>query len=335
VRFAGERVELAGEIVAPDSGQPFPAVVMLHGAGHGERDFYRTIAERFAEEGVASLIFDRRGHGASGGERDMDLFVLGRDAEAAWQFLAQQQEVDSSRTGLWGYSNGAWVASLAAAELPDVAFLVLTGAAAVTPGRAEAYRRAHDLRTQGIAAETVAAVERAWTLIFGYVGSGAQDHPGKELARLSEVIREDTTLQGLSVPEFVRERPELDSVPRFDRPPLDGSLDALAGSSPDMGYDPIPVLMSLGCPTLVVLAEHDANIPPEESLGQFNLVARSRSNVRVEMLRGAGHSFTAVPVSERDGSELLRRPLRRDEYHPGYLDLMSAWLAVVTRQQAH
>lgn len=305
---------------------------MLHGAGQGEREFYRTVAERFAEVGVASLIFDRRGHGESDGPRDMDLFVLGRDAAAAWRFLREQPEVDAAHVGLWGYSNGAWVASLAAADLPDLAFLVLAGAAGVTPGRAEAYRRAHDLRTQGIAAETVAAVERAWTLIFGYVGSGApDDHAGEELARLAEVIRADAALERLAVPEFVKERPELDSVPRFDRPPLSGSLDAIAGSSPDMDYDPIPVLMDLKCPALVVLAENDANVPPDESFRQFRLVAKSRPGVRVEVLAGAGHSFTATPVSERDGADLLRRPLTRDEYYPGYLDVMAGWLAEASR----
>ena len=332
VRFTGDGVEIAGEVITPAGQPPFPGVVMLHGAGHGERDFQRAIAERFVGEGVASLIFDRRGHGESDGPQDMDLFVLGHDAAAAWRFLAEQPDVDPSRVGLWGYSNGAWVASLAAAELPEVAFLILAGAAGVTPGRAEAYRRAQDLRAQGITLETVAAVERAWTLIFGYIGTGSpDDHPREELARLAAVIRADAALEGIAVPEFVRDRPELDSVPRFDRPPLNGSLDALAGDSPDMGYDPIPTLMSLRCPTLVVLAEHDANVPPEESLRQFTVVAKSRPDVTVEMLAGTGHSFTATAISERDGSELLRRPLRRDEYYPGYLDLMATWLAGVTR----
>jgi dienelactone hydrolase len=333
VRFARDGVEFGGEVITPGGRPPFPGVVMLHGAGHGERDFQRTIAERFAEEGVASLIFDRRGHGDSGGPRDMDLFVLGHDAAAAWRFLAQQPEVDPSRIGLWGYSHGAWVASLAAAELPEAAFLVLAGAAGVTPGRAEAYRRAQDLRAQGIAPETVAAVERAWTRIFGYIGTGSPgDHPGEELARLAAVIGADAALGGIAVPEFVRERPELDSVPRFDRPPLNGPLDALAGDSPDMAYDPIPTLMSLRCPTLVVLAEHDANVPPDESLRQFTVVAKARPGVRVEVLTGAGHSFTATAISEREGSELLRRPLRPEEYYPGYLDLMATWLAGVTRR---
>jgi pimeloyl-ACP methyl ester carboxylesterase len=331
VRFARDGVEIAGEVITPGGGPPFPGVVMLHGAGHGERDFQRTIAERFAEEGVASLIFDRRGHGDSGGPRDMDLFVLGHDAAAAWRFLAQQPEVDPSRVGLWGYSNGAWVASLAAAELPEAAFLILSGAAGVTPGRAEAYRRAEDLRTQGIALQTVAAVEQAWTLIFDYIGSGTpDDHPREELARLAEVIRADAALEAIAVPEFVKERPELDSVPHFDRPPLNGPLDALAGDSPDMAYDPIPTLVSLRCPTLVVLAEHDANVPPDESLRQFELVAKSRPDVHVEVLAGAGHSFTATAISERDGSELLRRPLRQEQYYPGYLDFMATWLAAVT-----
>ncbi|MEX0782635.1 MAG: alpha/beta fold hydrolase [Dehalococcoidia bacterium] len=332
VRFPGDGLELAGEIVAPDTAGPHPAVVLLHGAGQGEREFYRVIAERFAEEGVASLIFDRRGHGESDGPRDMDLFVLGRDGAAAWRFLAGQPEVDAARVGLWGYSNGAWVASLAANALPDLAFLVLAGAAGVTPGRAEAYRRATDLRTQGIASNTVEAVERAWTLVFDLFSSRSVPPSLKgDLSQLAAVIQADDALEGLAIPEFVRERPELDSVPRFDHPPLNGPLDAIAGRSPDMGYDPIPTLRQLTCPTLVVLAENDANAAPVESLERFGAMAKSRPGVHVEMLLGASHSFTVMPVSERDNPELLHRPLRRDEYDPRYLDLMARWLGEVTR----
>lgn len=332
VRFQGDGVELAGELLLPTGIPPFPAVVLLHGAGWGDRKFYQVFAERFAEEGIASLIFDRRGHGGSSGPRDMDLFALGRDAAEAWRFLAGQPEIDGERVGLWGYSNGAWVGSLAAQELPELAFLLLSGASGVTPGRAEAYRRADDLRSQGIGEETVAAVERAWTLIFGYIATGARDdHPGDELARLAEIIQADAALDRLPVPAFVRERPELDSVPHFDRPPLNGPLDAMAGSSPDMAYDPITVLLGLSCPTLVVLAENDANVAPVESLAQFKMLARARSGVQVEVLSGANHMFSAVPAFERDNAELLQRSMRRDEFDPRYLDLMTGWLATTVR----
>ena len=332
VRFAGAGLELAGELIFPAGEPPFPAAVLLHGAGWGERDFYRVFAECFAEAGVASLIFDRRGHGESDGPRDMDLFVLGHDAAAAYRFLAEQPEIDPRRAGLWGYSNGAWVAALAAAEVGEPAFLVLTGAAGVTPGRAEAYRRAQDLRHQGIAPATADAVERAWTKIFGYVATGARDDdPSEELAGLARVIQADPALAQLAVPEFVRERPELHSVPHFDQPPLNGPLDAIAGSSPDMGYDPITDLLRLRCPTLVVLAENDANVAPEESLIAFKALARARRGVRVEMVAGANHLFARNAASERGNAELLQRPMRREEFDPRYFEVMAGWLAEVTR----
>lgn len=333
VRFDGAGATLAGGLVLPDGEPPFPGVVLLHAAGWGEREFYRVFAECFAEVGIASLIFDRRGHGESNGPPDMDLFVLGHDGAAVYRWLAEQPEIDARRVGLWGYSNGAWVAPLAAAEVVEPAFLVLTGAAGVTPGRAEAYRRARDLRDQGISQATADAVERAWTLIFDYAATGAPDgDPASELAPLAAVIGADSALNALAVPEFVRERPELDSVPRFDRPPLNGPLVAIAGSSPDMGYDPIPDLLGLTCPTLVVLAEDDANVAPVESLHSFDALARARRGVRVEMLTGANHLFARNAASERDSPEFLQRPMRGEELDPRYLELMSGWLAEVTRQ---
>lgn len=298
----------------------------MHGAGEGERAHYRAFAECFAAAGIASLIYDRRGHGESDGPRDMDLFVLGKDAEAAFSSMGGQSGVDPTRVGIWGYSNGAWVASLAA-EAVGPAFLVLAGASGVTPGRAEAYRRAEDLRSQGIGDETVTAVERAWTLIFDMLAIRTVDeNRHDELHGLSGIIRSDSALDNIEVPDFVRERPELDSVPRFDRPPLSGPPEALAGTSPDMGYDPIPVLMRLSCPTLIVLAENDANTAPMDSLARFELVRSGRPGVRVEVLPGADHQFSASGGRPRTPGTVRTVA----DYYPGYLDLMAGWIAEVT-----
>jgi dienelactone hydrolase len=327
LHFSGDGgAVLAGELVLPDGEGPWPGVVLLHGAGHGERKHQRVIADVFAEHGLASLVFDRRGNGESQGAPGMDLVQLGRDAAAAHAALCARPEIDDARAGLWGYSNGAWVATIAASDVGP-AFLVLVGAAGVSPARAEAYRRAEDVRRQGVAPATVAAVERAWTLLFDFMATGARPAGfDGELERTASAIQSDEDLDRIEVPAFVRENPHLDSVPRFDRPPLNGPLDGLAATMPDMAYDPIPGVRALGCPTLVVLAEHDANVPPEESGRRFEEVAAARPDVTVEVLAGAQHTFAVRPISERNNTELLQRPLTRDEYDPRLFEVMVQWL---------
>src|SRR6266852_1615409 len=45
-----------------------PAVAMAHGLGAVKEMYLEPFARRFAEAGVAALVFDYRGFGASGGE---------------------------------------------------------------------------------------------------------------------------------------------------------------------------------------------------------------------------------------------------------------------------
>src|SRR5882724_7076603 len=45
-----------------------PAVAMAHGVGAVKEMYLEPFARRFAEAGMAALVFDYRGFGASGGE---------------------------------------------------------------------------------------------------------------------------------------------------------------------------------------------------------------------------------------------------------------------------
>lgn len=54
------------EAAAPDA--RVPAVAMAHGLGAVKEMYLEPFASRFAEAGIAALVFDYRGFGASGGE---------------------------------------------------------------------------------------------------------------------------------------------------------------------------------------------------------------------------------------------------------------------------
>src|SRR4029078_58054 len=67
VEFQNHDVKLAGSLLLPRSEVPFPAVVFVHGAGQQTREPYREAGEYFARQGIAALIYDKRGVGQSGG----------------------------------------------------------------------------------------------------------------------------------------------------------------------------------------------------------------------------------------------------------------------------
>ena len=67
VEFHNHDVKLAGSLLLPKSERPLPAVVFVHGAGPQTREQYRKQGEYFASQGIAALIYDKRGTGESGG----------------------------------------------------------------------------------------------------------------------------------------------------------------------------------------------------------------------------------------------------------------------------
>ncbi len=110
---AGQR--LRGWLYLPENrpdkrNGPLPAVVMAHGFSAVKEMFLDAYAERFAQAGMAVLVFDHRNFGASDGQprQEIDPVAQIRDYRHALSYAASRPEIDATRLGVWGssYSGG-------------------------------------------------------------------------------------------------------------------------------------------------------------------------------------------------------------------------------------
>ncbi|WP_280670344.1 MULTISPECIES: alpha/beta hydrolase family protein [unclassified Kitasatospora] len=165
VSFAGVGgIALHGTVVAPaarGAAGVHPGLVMLPGAGPGGRAELRTAAEAYARHGVVTLIYDKRTAGYSTIHRDYSL--LAGDALAALHLLQQRPDVDRGRVGLWGLSEGAWPASLAAGRSADVAFLITAGAVGLTPAQQQAWAYGEFLRHHQVSGSLLSTLQNTST----------------------------------------------------------------------------------------------------------------------------------------------------------------------------
>ena len=123
VLFGSKGIKLNGTIYIPESASShnrMPAAVLCHGYGDEQASFQNS-ARELAAEGVATLTFDFRGHGASGGRLDGSIVD---DILDAWNYLRNQPEVDRKRMGLIGHSMGAFSAIMAAGKLKKARVLI-------------------------------------------------------------------------------------------------------------------------------------------------------------------------------------------------------------------
>jgi uncharacterized protein len=121
VTFSSEGVHLAGELRSTETGHGQPGVVLTGPFTGVKEQVVGTYARILAMAGFATLAFDHRGFGESGG-RPCHEDSQGKlaDLRAAVGFLAGRAEADAARIGIVGICLGGGYAVRAAAADPRV-----------------------------------------------------------------------------------------------------------------------------------------------------------------------------------------------------------------------
>jgi fermentation-respiration switch protein FrsA (DUF1100 family) len=213
LRPAGERVQipyehgwLAGILRKPEGVDRPPVVAMAMGldSAKEETDAYE---QPFLVRGMATLAFDGPGQGE--GEY---AFAIRGDYEVAFRvvvdFIAQRQDLDADRIGLWGVSLGGYYAPRGAAFEPRAKACMALGGpfdwAAAWDGLPELTREAFRVRSHAV--NEAEAFANAATLTLEdvahritcpiYIMNGRQDRivPPGDALRLAREVRGPVTL---------------------------------------------------------------------------------------------------------------------------------------------
>lgn len=235
------RIELDGattdaSLTLPD-GPVRGGCVALHPAGEGARDqpLLRHLAALLPRLGVAVLLHDRRP--APPGQ-DVPLEVQAADGLRVARAL--RAKVGDVPVGVWGWSQGAWAAALAAERDPAVAFLVVVASCGVSPAAQMRFGTARRLRDAGHGEDAVAELLRT--------------RRAHEDALRGQLPREDAQ----AVLDGVAGRPWRHLAWLPDR--LDPE-----DRWPDLDHDPAASFAATRCPVLAVWGEDDSWVPVDAS----------------------------------------------------------------------
>ena len=97
-----------------------PVVILGHGLGATREMRLDAFAERFAQAGIAALVFTYRHFGDSGGTPRQLLSIKRQlaDWDAAIAWVKNRRDVDGARIAVWGSSFGGGHAIAVAARHP-------------------------------------------------------------------------------------------------------------------------------------------------------------------------------------------------------------------------
>jgi pimeloyl-ACP methyl ester carboxylesterase len=307
VTFHVGSVKLAGSLLRPTQKGAVPGIVLLAGSGAGTRSHLRLFAERFAKDGFAALIFDKRGSGESEGSwTEESLDDLADDALAAVAFLKSQPEINAQRVGVWGISQSGWVIPHAAARAPDAfAFAIVITGGGVKPLEVEVQDYSAALDHAGITGsdktEAMALVDRYFTYL----------RTGEGRAGLEQAIHASQEKPWFKVLNLDRVMPREAARAKWEWVPT---------------YDPSADIRSLKIPVLVVFGAKDRPALSLTALAAWrsNLTEGGDGDATLVELLNAEHGAAVAGTHQKmhnGGSPT---------YVPGYLDLVDGWLRAHT-----
>jgi uncharacterized protein len=272
------KATFTGTLTLPKAGGgPFAAVLLITGSGQQNRDEevfghkpFLIIADYLTRRGIAVLRVDDRGMGGSTGEvYKATTADFADDVKAGVEYLKSRKDIDATKIGLIGHSEGGIIAPMVASQSKDIAFIVLLAGSGI-PG--DELLLEQNKLVMGAAGESKLAIDvqvKLLHMVMPIVKKGedpkvAQKLILEEFAKMKEMAGEE-------------EKKEL-----IKREKADLKVFAAALSSPWMRYflalDPRSALRTVQCPVLAMIGQKDTQVPCKLNLEEIAKALKEGGN---------------------------------------------------------
>jgi hypothetical protein len=270
---------LTGTLTIPNGDGLFPAMVLVSGSGQQNRDEelmnhrpFRVIADYCARHGIAVLRYDDRGIGGSTGEvENATSMDFSYDAEAAFDFLRKQKNINTSQVGILGHSEGGIINFMVSARRPEVAFLVSLAGTAVNGIAILKEQQAAILRASGMTEEVVQFSTNANAQLFDIIEASSNREEADTLLR--------QLLKGWGYNEELTEQ----TIRELATPWMYYFLK----------YDPKESIVKTDCPALLLNGTKDLQVLATQNLPAYERIIAEygKTNLTLRELPDLNHLF--------------------------------------------
>ena len=281
VTFVNEKEgnTLVGTLTIPKGEGPFPAMVLVSGSGQQDRDEelmnhrpFWVIADYCALHGIAVLRYDDRGIGGSTGEvENATSLDFSYDAEAAFNYLRNRKEINGSKVGILGHSEGGVINFMVSARRPEVAFLISLAGPSVNGIEVLKEQQAAILRASGMSEEMVQFNGNANAQMFDIIESSNDREEADSLLR--------QLVKGWGYNEELTEQ----TIGQMASPWMYYFLK----------YDPTEAIVKTNCPALLLNGSKDLQVIASQNLPGYEKIIADygKTNLTLRELPDLNHLF--------------------------------------------
>lgn len=274
--FSNNTINIAATLYTPSNLDNYPAIVIVHGSGTSTRQNPWTSAyvNALIKSGIAVLYPDKRGSGQSTGDWSNSTFEeLAEDVIAGVQYLKTIPNIDKSRIGIIGFSQGGHIVPIAASISKDINFAISISASTV-PMMEQIMDEVEMMAVrEGLDSDQIEKVENVNRkyIYSALTGTNFKDY----INTLNEVKQGDLK--------------EKDVVQGF---PTDSSHISSTFINTIGDFDPIPYWKKINKPILFVYGGKDKNVMVHKSISRIeHTLGKNDYNYSILFFKNNGHAL--------------------------------------------
>lgn len=275
IKFTNLSISLSGVLLKPKVlGKPVPYVILIQRSGWEDRNtaWYHSLGYILASKGIGVLLYDKRGCGKSTGNFSTANFNdLADDAASAFKYLAGRKDLNSTKIGFLGASQGGWITPLVANKVSNCGFAILIVGPAVSLYEQDINRVQYTLKDEGYTKESIDSALHYSNLFFKYIQTN--DAKDWELLKIyASVIKDKKWIDYLDIPQSQNG----DDVFWWRR----------------NAYDPSETLKKIKCPVLSIFGEKDVLVPPAENKSKMETYLNQAGvKYKIVTINNCGHDM--------------------------------------------
>jgi pimeloyl-ACP methyl ester carboxylesterase len=278
---------------------------------------FLVLADYLTRNGIAVLRYDDRGFGESKGDaHNATTENFADDAEAAVNYLKSRNEIDKTKIGLIGHSEGGIVAPMIAAKSDDIAFIVLLAGSAIKGSDLLLLQTELVSKAMGTPDSVLKQKGEINKKLYNFICNIDDEQERK--AKITEYLKETIS----KTPEIFEGQTEEQIIPAIIEQTNAPWIVYF------VRYNPAPTLEKVKCPVLAVNGSKDMQVPSKVNLDAINAALTKGVNTDFKLIEfeELNHLF-----QECNTGSPMEYAVIKQTFSPTALEEISNWIIAKTK----